>query len=171
MALCVCREAASWWMSPFPRGAVFFVRRLARDIMKARHIIPLLLLAGGITVGAQTTNTTPHTKAMSYTLVYEEPVKTVKNPTEADIRAALNTRVAGDIGPVFRIEADGTEETLQVVTMDKNIFSFNYLPNAKEQWASKKENFGHEETLKIVLAFWSNSPDWKKSVEWTHQKL
>jgi hypothetical protein len=139
--------------------------------MKIHHIIPLLLLAGGITVGAQTTNTPPHTRAMSYTLIYDEPVKTVKNPTEADIRAALNTRVSGDFGPVFRIEADGTEELLQVVMMDKNVFSFNYFPNAKEQWGSKRENFGRDEALKIVLAFGSGSPDWKKSAEWTHQKL
>jgi len=140
-------------------------------LMKMRHIILLLLLAGSFRVGAQTTNTTPNTKAMSYTLVYEEPVKTLKNPTEADIRAALDTRVAGDIGPVFRIEVDRTEELLQVFTMDKNRFGLNYFPNAKEQWSSKRDNFGHDETLKFVLAFCSGSPDWKKSVEWTHQKF
>jgi len=108
---------------------------------------------------------------MSYTLTYEETQKTIKSPTGADIRAALDTRVADDNGPVFHISADGTDELLQVVATDKNHFNFCYFPSAKEMWSSKREDFGHDETLKIVLAFWNGLPDWKKSVEWTQQKL
>lgn len=131
-----------------------------------------MLLAGGITVGAQTTNTTTHAKTMSYTLIYEESSKTINNPTEADIRAALNTRISDDFGPVFRIEANGTGELLQVIAMDKNHFSFSYCPNAnpdgKDCLFSKKEDLTFDEALKVLLAYHNGSADWKKLVEWKH---
>jgi hypothetical protein len=57
--------------------------------MKIQHIIPLLLLAGGITVGAQTTNTPTHTKAMNYKLTNLQNNKVIENPTEADIRSVV----------------------------------------------------------------------------------
>jgi len=142
--------------------------------MKIHHIIPLLLLAGGITVGAQTTNTPPHTKTMSYTLTFvlEDNQKKIPNPTDADIQAAMHTKVSDDVGGIFQLGVDGTNDALQLEANGKWHFQFTYEPNAdpsgKDILLSKRDNFTFEEALKVLLAYRNGSADWKKLVEWKH---
>lgn len=137
--------------------------------MRIRHIIPLLLLAGGITVGAQTTNTPLHPKTMSYTLTFDESQKTIANPKESDIRAAVTTH-KDDFGPVFQIGLDNSKEVFQIDAQGSSRFSFDYGDGGNVGYISKREDFSLEEAVKILTAYCTGTPDWKKTVDWKELK-
>ena len=99
---------------------------------------------------------------MNYTLTFTDSQKKITNPTEADIRAAFNTKVRDDLGSVFDI-ASGSD-ALQLELMAKGRFAFTYV-GAEDSYASKRENFSAEEALKVMLAYRNGSPDWKSLVE------
>ena len=94
--------------------------------MKTKHIVQILLLVGCFAVRAQTTNslTTTNTpaapKPMGYTLILTMDWIKIANPTEADIRSALNTPASDGLASnglraaVFLIVADGETEQIQV---------------------------------------------------------
>jgi hypothetical protein len=139
--------------------------------MKIQHIIPLLLLAGGLTVGAQTTNTPPHTKTMSYTLTFDESQKTIANPKEADVRAAITAHQT-DMGPIFLIGPDGSKEFLRINVEDNGHFSFEYTKDGNGSgFVSVRQNFSVEEAVKVLTAYSSGAVDWKKLVDWKELKL
>lgn len=142
--------------------------------MKTQLIIPLLLLAACCAVSAQTTNSNTNTpakiKSMNYTLTFvlENNQKKIPNPTEADIRAAMHTPVSDDVGGIFYIGEDGTDDLLQIEANGKGHFNLSYVPSAdgKGSLFSKRDNFTFEEALKILLAYRNGDPGWKKLLEW-----
>ena len=110
---------------------------------------------------------------MNYTLEFtvDDKHKPITNPTETDIRAAMQTPVSDDMGPIFQIYPDGIKETLQIeLSGKKGHFSFDYCPNTNSDGNdcvfSKRDNLSFEEALKVMLAYRNGSPDWKKLVEW-----
>ncbi len=120
-----------------------------------------------------TTNPPTTKKTMNCKLEFtlDDKHKPIYNPTEADIRAAMQTPVSDDIGGIFQIIPEETGETLQIeLSGTKGHFSFDYCPNAnpdgKDCIFSKRDNLSFEEALKVLVAFRNGSPDWKKLVEW-----
>jgi hypothetical protein len=133
--------------------------------MKIQHIIPLLLLAGGITVGAQTTNTTTHTKTMSYTLDICGDKK-IQNPTEADIRQAIST-LDTDKNSAFLI-LETSDMTYIQSSGDKKLgFDLEYQDgDKKHHFRAKRDSFTAEEIIKAMTSYSAGTDDWKKLTEW-----
>jgi len=105
---------------------------------------------------------------MSYTLTFDERQKTIANPKEADIRAALKAH-KDDIGPVFQIYPDGSNDALTVETSGDSSYTFSYADGSKTSYISKKD-YLIEEAVKILTAYCTGSPDWKKMVDWKELK-
>jgi hypothetical protein len=138
--------------------------------MKIQHIIPLLLLAGGITVGAQTTNTTSNTKTMSYTLRNMQNDKTIPNPTDEDICAAMAS-LKDDFGPALVLETSAGDQPLSMDEVEKGKFGFT-CQDGKVTYMSKE---GHEcstdVAIKILIAYRDGKPDWKTMGDWKQLKM
>jgi hypothetical protein len=136
--------------------------------MKILHIIPLLLLAGGITVGAQTTNTTPRTKTMSYALRNLQNDKVIPNPTDADIRATIAS-LKDDFGPVLALEI-GDSQPLQMDEVSKGHFGFS-CQEGQTGYFSDKHEFSTEDAIKLIISFRDGTADWKKMTTWRQVKM
>jgi hypothetical protein len=107
---------------------------------------------------------------MSYTLTFDESQKPITNPKEADIRAAVIAHQA-DMGPIFLIGPDGSKEFLRINVEDKGHFSFEYTKDGNGSgFVSIRENFSIEEAVKILTAYCTGSPDWKRAVDWKELK-
>ena len=132
--------------------------------MKIHHIIPLLLLAGGITVGAQPTNFYPR-----YTLIFDVGQRGIANPTEADIRSAV-TGYKGQMGPIFQISMVGTKETLQIDALGDGHYSFEYSDGGKVGYISKRKDYSIEEAVKILTDYRYGSPIWNETIDWKERK-
>jgi hypothetical protein len=131
--------------------------------MKIRHIIPLWLLAGGITVGAQTTNTpSTQTKTMNYKLTYADTGKTVPNPTEADLRTAV-AALDGDNYIQFLLSTGNN--VLQVNWESKGQFSFYYKQDGGKSYYHTSNHYSAEIVVKVLRTFLNGTDDWQKLVE------
>jgi hypothetical protein len=151
------------------------MKNKSNQVVKIQKTISLLLLVGCFNVSAQTTNTltntnTPtQTKTMNYTLTFDDSQKTIANPAEADIRAAV-TAHKDDFGPVFQISPDDKKESLQIDAQGDSHFAFDYTRDEKGGYISKRENFSIEEAVKILTAYRNGSADWMKLVDWKELK-
>jgi len=112
------------------------------------------------------TSTTTHIETMSCTLTFDENQKTMPNPTEADIRAAMISH-EDDFGPIFYIGLDGTKDFLRIHALGKGRFSFEYTHDGNAGYLSKREDFSVEEAIKILTAYRNGSADWMTMAEWT----
>ncbi|MGO8836891.1 MAG: protein kinase domain-containing protein [Limisphaerales bacterium] len=112
-------------------------------------------------------STTVRAKTMSCTLKFDENEKTIPNPTEADIRAAVTSHKDG-IGPVFYIGLDGTEDFLRI-SVFKGAFSFDGR-EGNVGYMSKRDILSIEEAVKVMTAFRNGSADWKRMVDWEQVK-
>jgi len=112
-------------------------------------------------------NTTTRAKNMSCTLKFDENEKTILNPTEADIRAAVTSHKDG-IGPIFYIGLDGTEDFLRI-SVFKGAFSFDGR-EGNVGYMSKRDILSIEEAVKVMTAYRNGSADWKRMVDWEQVK-
>jgi hypothetical protein len=136
--------------------------------MKIQHIIPLLLLAGGITVSAQTTNTPPNTKTMSYTLNNSDN-KTVQNPTESDIRTAV-TSLDGDTN-IFLILRKDAKHWIQASWAAKGpLIDFDYAEGVEDAQFHTPKKYSADIAFKVLDSYLKGTEDWKKLVEWEKAK-
>jgi len=133
--------------------------------MKIQHIIPLLFLSGVVTVGAQSTNTTPHTKTMSYTLDICGDKK-IQNPTEADIRQAIST-LDTDKNSAFLILGTSNMTYIQSSGDKKVGFDLEYQDgDLKHHFRAKRDSFKAEEIIKAMTSYSAGTDEWKKISEW-----
>jgi len=130
--------------------------------MKMQNIIPLLLLAGGITVGAQTTNTPTPTKSMSYSLYYQDSGKTVTNPAAADIRTAI-AALDGDNTVSFLLSKGN--KVLQINWESKGQMSFQYQLDGGKSYFHTSKHYPADIVEKVLVAFMNGTDDWQKLVE------
>jgi hypothetical protein len=123
------------------------------------------------TTGETTTNNNTITegKPMSYTLELQDGGKTIHDPAETDIRLMLVSH-KDDFGPVLVINTEGTDDFIRVVAEQDGHFSFQYSPDGKTVFVSKKETFSVDEATKVAAGYTKGSPDWKHSVEWKELK-
>jgi hypothetical protein len=138
--------------------------------MKILHIIPLLLLAGGITVGAQTTNTPPHTKTMSYTLRNLQNDKAIPNPTDADIKATVAS-LKDDFGPVLALEIGADDQPLSMDEIAKGKFGFSCVDGKTAYFTKEGHECSAEVAIKIIISYRDGTPDWKTLGEWKQGKM
>ena len=134
--------------------------------MKLQIAFWVLLLITGLSASAQTANAPAEGTTMNCTLTFSDTQKTIHNPTEADMRAALKASDNSDaVGPVFQITLEASTESLQVDLNDKNQFSFDYS-DGQNASVSRRNDFSLDEALKVLMAFCNRAVDWKKMVEW-----
>jgi hypothetical protein len=133
--------------------------------MKIQHIILLLLLAGGITVGAQTTNTPTHTKAMNYKLTNLQNNKVIDNPTETDIRAVVAS-LHDDDGGILTLDPDGADSSMQIDQVEKGRFHFNCQDGKTTYIQKEGHECSSEVAIKILISFRNGTKDWKTLTEW-----
>ena len=135
--------------------------------MKPQDIMLLFFVIGHFAINAQVTNlnTTAKTKAMNYTLEFQDSDKIIHNPAEIDIRPALASH-KDDFGPVLVIKTDGRADFIRVVAEQDGHFSIQHSPDGKAVFVSKKETFSVDEATKIAAAYATGTPDWHKLVDW-----
>ena len=135
--------------------------------MKIQHIIQLLLLAGGLTVGAQTTNTLPHAKTMTYTLDIDpgDGTKAVHNPKEADIRKAVAS-LRDDAEPGFLILRKDAGNMIQVTCVAKDSFAIQTQEGDEKHQFQASKNLSTDSTTKLLLAYLNGDSGWKKLADW-----
>jgi hypothetical protein len=133
--------------------------------MKIRHIVLSSLLAGGITVGAQTTNPPALAKATNYKLTNLENKKVVLNPTDVDIQAMVAS-LHEDDGGVLNLDSDASGSLMQIDSYAMGRFHF-ICQDGKTTYFQK---VGHECTsevaVKILIAYRNGTKDWKTLSEW-----
>jgi hypothetical protein len=133
--------------------------------MKMHRIIPLLLLVGTCVVSAQTTNTTPHTKTMSYTLKNLQNDKAISNPTDADIRATV-TSLKDDFGPALALETNSGDQPLSMDEIDKGKFGFTCMDGKTTYFTKEGHECSAEVAIKIIISYRDGTSDWKTLAEW-----
>jgi hypothetical protein len=133
--------------------------------MKIRHIIPLLLLAGVFTIGAQTTNTPPSTNAMNYKLTDLQNGKVIFNPTEADIRAVVAS-LHEDDGGILTLDSESADSSMQIDLVEKGRFHFCCQDGKTTCIQEEGHECSTEVSIKILVAFRNGTKDWKTLTEW-----
>jgi hypothetical protein len=133
--------------------------------MKIQHILLLLLLTGGITVGAQTTNSPARMKATNYKLTNLENKKVVLDPTDADIQAMV-TSLHEDDGGVLNLDSDASESLMQIDSYAMGRFHFICQDGKTTYFQKKGYECTSEVAIKILIAYRNGTKDWKTLSEW-----
>jgi hypothetical protein len=133
--------------------------------MKIRHIIPLLLLAGVFTAGAQTTNTPPPTKTMNYKLTNLQNSKVISNPTEADISAVVAS-LHDDDGGILTLDPEGVDSSMQIDLVEKGRFHFTCQDGKTTYILKEGHECSAEVAIKILVSFRNGTQDWKTLTVW-----
>ena len=135
--------------------------------MTIPRLILVLALAGCLSAVAQSAKTP--TNATGYTLKFWKNEKIIRNPTEADIRAAVTALDNSEDGPRLVLSTAGNTNELQVSGTPKGGFSFDYHEGVGDNYPlylSKKSDHSAETAIKLLVAYMKGTDDWKKMVEW-----
>jgi hypothetical protein len=87
--------------------------------MKIQHIIPLLLLAGGLTVGAQTTNTSPNAEQTNAVAIHDGHISFSLSPPQGwvlDVQPHSDSGYVAEIHPTEKTWKDSVTKMWVIVT-------------------------------------------------------
>ena len=141
--------------------------------MKALFLIltiSALFLAGVSSVEAQT-NTPPKvttkTNSMNYTLDLDpgDGSKAIHNPTEADIRKAVAS-LRDDTEPGFLILRKNAGNAIQATCVAKGSFVIQTQEGGENHQFEAVKELSTDATTKLLLAYVSDDPGWKKLTNW-----
>jgi hypothetical protein len=140
-------------------------RRLSTlpGIMGRAILLMLALLVVGVGCGKKSGNLTPR-KTMSHTLDVCGSKK-VRNPSEADIRAAVSALDTAK-GEAFLILGPTNMTYIQTGGDRKIGFDLEYQENDAKHHYRAKRNFTDEEIVKVLICYMTGGDDWKKTADW-----
>ena len=148
--------------------------------MKISGLIPLLLLLGCSPKDAPprstlNANTSTPANTMSCTLKIWKGEKTIPNPTEADIRAAVTALDNSEIGPRLLLSLHGGAGQIELSGTPRDGFGLDYREGAVSEggyiYASKRTDYSAETAIKVLVAYRNGAPDWKTMAEWDKLKM
>jgi hypothetical protein len=135
--------------------------------MNRTLLFTFALLAVAVGCDKQSRVTTPQ-KIMSYTLDICGD-KTVQNPSEAGIRAAVSA-LDTKKGDAFLILGPTQMTYIQTSGDPKVGFDLEYQEADAQHHYRAKRNFTADEIVKVFVSYLSGSGDWKKAADWEQVK-
>lgn len=132
------------------------------------------LINTAIDGGRAQTNTTPKTtqaNSITYTLDIDpgDGTKATHNPTEADIRKAMDS-LRGDAEPGFLILHKDAGNVIQATCLAKDSFTIQSQEGDEQHQYQATKNLSADSTTKLLLAYRKGDPDWKTLVDWKELK-
>ena len=103
---------------------------------------------------------------MTYTLDIDpaDGKKVVSNPTDADIRKTVAS-LRDDAEPGFLILRKDAGNMIQVTCVAKDSFAIQTQEGDEKHQYQASKNVSAEAAIKLLLAYRTGNPDWKKLAE------
>jgi hypothetical protein len=109
-------------------------------------------------------DTQARANAKSYILEMNDGQSSVHSPTESDLRKALAS-LRADFEP-YNLTLHQGSSWMQVTCLANDSFVIELQQGAERHQQQTAPSLSTEATTKVLLAFRSGDPDWKKHADW-----